>query len=1225
MSLLLAPYNNAMRLGQGFNSFTHEILIDDAVTIGPLQPENITDNSGSSARLSALILGKPSMWTKQEQVLLNTAILEEARQKRKDIEEEKSSGEAALLEESEAAEAAAAKKQAQQDNLKKLAIGAGVTIEMSPSPSVRQAEAEEDDDTESEEGVAGVTQAQAAGEDNASEGDPIPSTEPTAGVDTPGADVDNPAVENSESGVSTAEPKDQADSPASPAQPEAASTPTETAKTELATKADAVDKKEVANEATKQKAAKVAALKLKRKQDEVKRAIQRRERAPEMLEAANQFKVTLSLEDMAKMHKKFLMPKSTHTTPNTDGQKTQIFDIQNSTGVSQTVIYQSRFVDKLSDITSDMGVSAGLSIKKSSCGGSGRGSFIDTDKFKSSDMNYYISVKVVNQSINFKDALEFNNIENVGAEEFRRVFGDAFISGFIEGGELNALISMKILNKAKSTDIKAEGSIALGKESLDISAKGAFAKAKANLDLNTETTVQVSWIGGGVIKPPEEAWTIESLARAATRFPDHVATSPGRTYAILTKYDNLRSYQALKPKDLSPCDYENAALYSEELLDLFMSLKALYGRLTTQISEVQSGTLKFKKVEGEAERKKAQSQQFSDAEDHRTLETLTDAEKKARIGFFPSTLDGLDDARQAVRDQMNLIIERVDEITKDPSQVLDNPREKFLPFFAFETLLPMVESAFRTSKRTAPLTGEKMFGDEAGNDSSSDVAHRMCIVKKPIGAAVSNASNASGADDNKEAASTVTSSGKTIKLLRQENNAIEMFLAARDEGVENSLRLTPPMGNELSNPVPGTLFTALDFIQPSLLLRKVTATVTEGVISGLSCKYTNGLSWKRGVVDPESESLDLAPDERITSVIITVGTEAVIKSPEFVLSIKFVTNRGESLIAHEPNVRRAGFGRRFIGKRAFSNVRSVTWEPPLDRGYVSGFWGWSSEKGINPGIFRLGIVWANQNAVDQTAPDDAKKTAAFEADAALEERVSTEEILARNLKESETKLANINQLVTALRKQSEVSDAAAQKTSDDKTAAERKIKEAEQKINDLEGKLVSLTTSTEKTRQALEQQLSAVKEAKGRAESIISALSNEGFRLKHTFSGKFMHCDLDGDEHLARIRGMAGEKAQLFRVEPNATGTAFSFYLVDGNRKWYLKVAAEGSDDKNVQVAQQDCTWFTLFYHYKNEFRMHPVDAQGFSLQPLGWTKDEGAAVRSSRSRFKGNNRWSFA
>lgn len=42
MSQLLAPYNNAMRLGQGFNSYTQQICLDRAVVPGPIQENTPT-------------------------------------------------------------------------------------------------------------------------------------------------------------------------------------------------------------------------------------------------------------------------------------------------------------------------------------------------------------------------------------------------------------------------------------------------------------------------------------------------------------------------------------------------------------------------------------------------------------------------------------------------------------------------------------------------------------------------------------------------------------------------------------------------------------------------------------------------------------------------------------------------------------------------------------------------------------------------------------------------------------------------------------------------------------------------------------------------------------------------------------------------------------------------------------------------------------------------------
>jgi hypothetical protein len=58
------------------------------------------------------------------------------------------------------------------------------------------------------------------------------------------------------------------------------------------------------------------------------------------------------------------------------------FDPTAPRGPSQTVTYTSRFVDRLSDVLEDMSVSGSLSIKAGKVGGSGKGSFVDSDKFK---------------------------------------------------------------------------------------------------------------------------------------------------------------------------------------------------------------------------------------------------------------------------------------------------------------------------------------------------------------------------------------------------------------------------------------------------------------------------------------------------------------------------------------------------------------------------------------------------------------------------------------------------------------------------------------------------------------------------------------------------------------------------------------------------------------------------------------------------------------------------
>lgn len=65
MSQLLAPYNSAMRIGQGFNSYTQQICLDQAVTIDPewrlITPiARVIEGSGTSKNETGDPKDKPS-------------------------------------------------------------------------------------------------------------------------------------------------------------------------------------------------------------------------------------------------------------------------------------------------------------------------------------------------------------------------------------------------------------------------------------------------------------------------------------------------------------------------------------------------------------------------------------------------------------------------------------------------------------------------------------------------------------------------------------------------------------------------------------------------------------------------------------------------------------------------------------------------------------------------------------------------------------------------------------------------------------------------------------------------------------------------------------------------------------------------------------------------------------------------------------------------------------
>lgn len=78
------------------------------------------------------------------------------------------------------------------------------------------------------------------------------------------------------------------------------------------------------------------------------------------------------------------------------------------------------------------------------------------------------AVKVINQTINVKDQLQFWPLSAHSTSgsaptsaQFTEIYGDSFISGFQEGGQFYAIVSIRALDSSKKTEIKATANLAL--------------------------------------------------------------------------------------------------------------------------------------------------------------------------------------------------------------------------------------------------------------------------------------------------------------------------------------------------------------------------------------------------------------------------------------------------------------------------------------------------------------------------------------------------------------------------------------------------------------------------------------------------------------------------------------------------------------------------------------------------------------------------------------------
>lgn len=253
-----------------------------------------------------------------------------------------------------------------------------------------------------------------------------------------------------------------------------------------------------------------------------------------------------------------------------------------------------------------------MSIKYGTIHGNGNASFVNENKVLDSELNYVVSVIVNNDARSPVDEMEFQEISGLPLDLFTEVYGDSFISGFTEGGEFNAVISVKLNDKSKYRSVKqaVDVQLAVGPPTLEIGASESIAKEHSEALKNTEISISVNWVGGGEIKKPTVPWTIQSVVAVANAFPSMVARSSARTQAILTRYTSLRSFQTWKWRRLLEerklwesdprnqkggehnksgkelyeepviiLNYVPCAIYTAELFDALMMYKKLWKRI----------------------------------------------------------------------------------------------------------------------------------------------------------------------------------------------------------------------------------------------------------------------------------------------------------------------------------------------------------------------------------------------------------------------------------------------------------------------------------------------------------------------------------------------------------------------------------------------------------------------------------------------------------------------
>lgn len=161
---------------------------------------------------------------------------------------------------------------------------------------------------------------------------------------------------------------------------------------------------------------------------------------------------------------------------------------------SQSVTYSTRAIENVSDIMDALNISTSMSIKYGTIHGNGNASFVNETKVLDSELNYVVSVIVNNDAHAPIEEMEFQDIPGLPLDRFTEVYGDSFISGFTEGGEFNAVISIKLNDKSKHKAVKqaVDVQLAVGPPTLEIGAQEAIEKEHNEALKNTEISISVN-------------------------------------------------------------------------------------------------------------------------------------------------------------------------------------------------------------------------------------------------------------------------------------------------------------------------------------------------------------------------------------------------------------------------------------------------------------------------------------------------------------------------------------------------------------------------------------------------------------------------------------------------------------------------------------------------------------------------------------------------------------
>ncbi|OAL34316.1 hypothetical protein AYO20_06369 [Fonsecaea nubica] len=349
---------------------------------------------------------------------------------------------------------------------------------------------------------------------------------------------------------------------------------------------------------------------------------------------------------------------------------------------NQTVTFSSKQVKSIVEMNNAMGFNASAAIKATSLGpgAEARSSLATRDDLNTNDVNFLVHVKVVNEADDRKEEWSFNEVpglnEALGEDkepgvmkdahsrsvEFTRIYGDCFISDFVEGGEIYAWVGIKSQDRKNSRQLAVHASAQLTPMGLPVQASGEMdaSQERNRLFSQATTSIRIQWRGGGQIKNHDFPWGMDSLILIANAFPSMVAAKPAKIRAVLTPYTALKSFhdhRLSNPRIPLPLTYDHCAIYTSTLYEDFMAFQDLCEKLNTMIKDPQD----FRNRDDDKASKDIQKAALQSGDAIATT-------RRPTIDFGPSEMD--DPTSEAWTDKKTRALMNLDVILRDPTPKL---------------------------------------------------------------------------------------------------------------------------------------------------------------------------------------------------------------------------------------------------------------------------------------------------------------------------------------------------------------------------------------------------------------------------------------------------------------------------------------------------------------------------------------------------------------------------